>query len=745
MKLKFTSILLAMLAPWFIHYAEANETIVLADFEGLDYGAWVSTGNAFGSGPAQGTLARQSEVSGYLGSGLVNTYLGRDNAQGTLTSPLFEIERKYITFLIGGGGWAGETCINLLINDKVVRTATGPNASGGGSERLDFSAWDVAEFLGKKAQIQIVDQRRHQWGHINVDQIEMTNEASVPEWANESKIQPKTLTRTLLIDADFLQLPLIQPAKPKEAGLERLDLKIDGEIRRFLHVDLAAEGVTPDIIYSYDVREFRGREVTLRFKSRDAKALEKLELNNQEVIDPEAYSGPHRPQFHFSPRMGWMNDINGPYYQDGLYHMFYQANPTTTGHSSGFDMHWGHSVSKDLVHWEEWPIALFPDSSGRCFSGSAVLVKHPLPGIENPTGLPTPALLFTAAGTPRTQRLATTVDGGKTWQRFAGNPVLPELNRDPKVFWHEESQHYITLLYMNETEEAEEGFTIYRSKNMLDWEKVGHIPSWNECPEFLQLTSPSTGKKVWVLYGNWRDRPDRDLLKVNYPSAYQLGEFDGTTFKPTSEVRPAHGGPFFYGALIFQNEPKGRAIMMGWARGIRFPGEPFNQCASVPLRMQLKEIGGKDRLCFEPVEELASLRGEALINLKNVSVKEAMAELAKLDKAQPVDVLLRFRPKTDHPVRIQIRQCEFVYEPKTGKLTPNQNTVSTEKYRVIHSGKSVSARFLIDRAIIESFWNDGEAAYALRGLHTDAGPAFVLDGEVEIEQLVVYPLSNIWD
>jgi sucrose-6-phosphate hydrolase SacC (GH32 family) len=145
--------------------------ILIADFEGDDYGDWKVTGEAFGPGPARGTLPNQMPVTGYLGKGLVNSYFKGDDSVGTLTSPGFTIRRKRINFLVGGGGWPGETCINLLQGGKVVRTATGPNRLPGGTEHLRWHSWDVADLEGKSARIEIVDRRKGGWGHINVDHI----------------------------------------------------------------------------------------------------------------------------------------------------------------------------------------------------------------------------------------------------------------------------------------------------------------------------------------------------------------------------------------------------------------------------------------------------------------------------------------------------------------------------------------------------------------------------------------------
>ncbi len=147
-----------------------RETVVLADFEGGDYGDWKTEGEAFGKGPARGTLQGQQNVSGFVGKGLVNTFIDGDPPQGTLTSAEFEVSRKFINFLIGGGNYAGRTCINLLIDGVPVRTAVGRN-----NEKLDWHFWNVEQFEGATAQIQIVDRASGGWGHVNVDQIELAD------------------------------------------------------------------------------------------------------------------------------------------------------------------------------------------------------------------------------------------------------------------------------------------------------------------------------------------------------------------------------------------------------------------------------------------------------------------------------------------------------------------------------------------------------------------------------------------
>jgi len=181
-------------------------TILLADFEGGDYGDWRATGAAFGKAPAHGTLPRQQKVSGFLGKGLVNTYLGGDGPQGTLTSPPFTINRRFINFLIGGGNHAGRTCINLRVGGKVVHTAVGRN-----NERLEWRFWNVADLEGKTARIELVDKASGGWGHINVDHIELADRPRRGPTAPVEEL-PDFGTLVLALDGES------QPAAPLLAG-----------------------------------------------------------------------------------------------------------------------------------------------------------------------------------------------------------------------------------------------------------------------------------------------------------------------------------------------------------------------------------------------------------------------------------------------------------------------------------------------------------------------------------------------
>jgi hypothetical protein len=184
--------------------ATPDNDILIADFEGRNYGKWKTEGAAFGSGPAQGTIGGQMVVSGFLGNGLVNSFLPNDAPTGRLISPAFTIDRKFIRFLIGGGGYAGKTCMNLLVDGNPVRSAVGPNVVGGGSESLSWKHWDVSDLAGKRAFLEIVDNHSGGWGHINVDHLFQSNqldgnvserqktetspEAQIPRWVQYAQV-----------------------------------------------------------------------------------------------------------------------------------------------------------------------------------------------------------------------------------------------------------------------------------------------------------------------------------------------------------------------------------------------------------------------------------------------------------------------------------------------------------------------------------------------------------------------------
>ena len=606
--------------------------IVIADFEGRDYGAWKTTGTAFGSGPAQGTLPGQMSVSGYRGHGLVNSYFGGDAATGTLTSPEFVLNRHYVNFLIGGGKYAGQTCVNLLIDGKIVRTATGPNGAPGGSERLTWATWDIAALQGRTAKLEIVDAATGGWGHINVDDIALSDRKQ----AEDIKTGP-------------------------------------------------------------------------------------------------LYAETYRPQFHFTAKTGWLNDPNGLVYYDGEYHLFFQHNPF--GLQSG-NLTWGHAISRDLTHWAQIENAITPDEHGPIWSGSVAVDWNNTVGLESGAEK-TLVALYTAAGDtspeskgqPFTQRLVYSTDKGRTWTKYAGNPVLGQLrggNRDPKIVWHEPMKHWIMALYLDK-----EDFALFASPDLKAWTLLQTltVPGSSECPDFFAMpVEGEPGIHKWVFTGaNGR---------------YLVGEFDGAKFTPDAGPLPADYGANCYAVQTFSDisAQDGRRLQIAWMNGGDYPQMPFNQQMSYPCELTLHRTPEGFRLYRNPARELAGLHGKphAWRNLTLQSGDNPLHGLsgelwdieAEFELGNAAAFGLRIRGES---VRYAVAQQTLTCLGRTAPLKPAQNRVKL--------------RLLADRTSLEAFGNGGQVSLTscfLPSPQEKGLEAFAEGGSVKLVALTVFPLDSAW-
>jgi hypothetical protein len=482
------------------------------------------------------------QVEGFLGKGLVNTFRGGDDATGTLNSPPFKIERRFVAFLVGGGHNEQKLALQLLVKGQVVRSATGPNDRSGGSEALAPDSWDIADLAGQTASIRIVDEAKGGWGHLNVDHLRQTD--------TQPKGLQKNVERSISVTARYLHLP-IRNGAPKRV----VTLMVDG--KSVVRNDIELADGSADWWAPMDVSAWRGKSITLRVDAlpADSVALSAIEQGDGIQDEGSIYREPLRGQFHFSPKRGWNNDPNGMVFYNGEYHLFFQHNPY------GWDwgnMHWGHAVSRDLVHWDELGDKLLPDDMGPMFSGSAVVDWKNTSGFGK-DGRPPLVLIYTAAGNPTVQCIAYSTDGRK-FTKFAGNPVLKEItggNRDPKVMWHEASRKWVMVLYV----EWQKKHTIhfFNSPDLRNWSLTQIVegdapgkPYLFECPDFFEL--PVDGdptRRKWV------------LLAAN--SAYAVGTFDGARFVPEQSNLAGQQGKGFYAPQTFSDIPgaEGRRIQMG--------------------------------------------------------------------------------------------------------------------------------------------------------------------------------------
>ncbi len=700
-------------------FSFAAEDILFADFEGKDYGDWIVKGAAFGSGPAQGTLQGQMKVSGFEDQQLVNTFYNGDETTGTLTSLEFIIERPYIKFLIGGGGYDNETCMNLLIDGKVVRTATGDNTEPGGSEALNPHSWNVSEYQGQTAQIQIADRRSGGWGHINIDHI-VQSDTPVQTFHG--------LSREFKIDHKYLIFPV-----RNNTPIKKLTLSVERTKVREMNISLASS--EPDFWVYLNVREFSDKTVSLRVNDLREKQLEGFFSIRQDDTFPgeeDMYKEKLRPQIHFSSRRGWNNDPNGLMYYVGEYHLFYQHNPY--GWPWG-NMTWGHAVSTDLVHWEELGDALHPDQFGTMFSGSGVVDWNNTTGFQ--TGDEPPLIcIYTNAGganewskgKPFTQGIAYSNDHGRSWTKYEGNPVQGHLNagnRDPKVIWWEETKEWVIVLYLKDSRMA-----FFRSPDLKRWELQSVMDAFHECPELFEL--PIIGdnqESKWILYGASGD--------------YFLGDFDGSRFIPDGEAIRFNYGNCFYASQTFNNIPEedGRRIQFGWGRSNVAPGMPFNQMMTFPVVLTLHSTEDGTRMFVYPVREIEKLYTK---HYKWENMKIQKDEIVQMQgvSGELFDIDIELKTGKADEIGLIIRGEEIVYNVMKEQLVFGNNVAPLKTVN-----GCIQLRCIVDRTSLEIFANQGRIYMPCKFRPDEEEKTigiYARGGEAETLSIQIYELQSIW-
>lgn len=339
--------------------------------------------------------------------------------------------------------------------------------------------------------------------------------------------------------------------------------------------------------------------------------------------ESKAYTEQYRPQFHFSPPEKWMNDPNGLVYNQGTYHLFYQYYPEDIVWGP---MHWGHAISKDMVRWEHKSIALYPDEHGLIFSGSAVVDQKNTSGFAKDGETPLVAI-FTyhsmegeKAGKKdfQTQGIAYSLDNGETWVKYEGNPVIGNNGikdfRDPKVFWHEESQNWILALV------AGDHAKFYKSNDLKEWKYLSdfgkrqgaHGGVW-ECPDLFPLKVEGSNEEKWVL-----------IISIN-PGApnggsgtqYFIGEFDGKKFvSDQKEAKWLDFGTDNYAGVTYNNTPNDERIFIGWMSNWDYardtPTKKWRSAMTVPRKLSLRKVGDDYLLANYPLEQMDKLTSEVL-------------------------------------------------------------------------------------------------------------------------------------
>jgi fructan beta-fructosidase len=674
--------------------------IVLADFEEPAYGAWVTAGTAFGSGPAQGTLPNQMTVSGYDGSGLVDSYNGGDTSTGTLTSPPFVITRPYLNFLIGGGNNPGQTCMNLIISNVVVETATGAN-----SETLAPMQWNVSTCLGQTATLQIVDSATGGWGHILIDEIVLSDTTFPPT------------SETMLLTNTLLNLP----AKDG-AAMRRVTVTVNGSPVRDFNIELA-DG-TPDWWAFVNVAAFSNQVATISVSALPpgSTGLSSIVQTNGIIGATDLYSEALRPQMHFSSKRGWLNDANGMFYYNGQYHLYYQHDPFNWDGTG--QKWWGHAVSPDMVNWQELPEGIYSHTYGDdVWSGSAVVDTNNTSGFQTGTNKVIVAAFYSTA---RSECIAYSNDGGLTYTDYPGNPVVVNVGRDPHLLWYAPSNYWVMAVY---DETGGDGISFYSSPNLRQWTFQSKIYNgFAECPDLFQLpVDGNTNNMLWQLNGG--------------NAGYMLGQFNGSVFTPSTPELFANAGSGFYASQTFTGMAPGdnRKVRIGWAQ-ISTPGMPFNQMMYFPTSLSLQTTSNGVRLCSTPIAEITNDTVN-VYSWTNLTLNIGSNPLSGI-RGTLFDVKAQFSAGTAQSLAFTFQGLTVTYNASTQQISCNGDTQSLPPINGL-----VQLEIVVDLDSIEIFGNNGQLYMPLPAGNSSGNSLISLTctgGSATLNSLTVSKLKSIW-
>lgn len=489
----------------------------------------------------------------------------------------------------------------------------------------------------------------------------------------------------------------------------------------------------------------------------------------------DLFNEPHRPQYHFSPVSNWMNDPNGLVYHEGEYHLFYQYNPygNTWGHMS-----WGHAVSRDLVHWQHLPVALKEENGIMIFSGSAVVDRNNSTGFGSPDNPPLVAIYTGHRENKKEirqdQRIAYSLDNGRTWTKYQGNPVIDEEMadfRDPKVIWHEETGKWVMVVALSK----EQKVRFYSSSNLKEWELMSEFgPAgasenllW-ECPELFELeVEGDPGKSRWVLQVD----VNPGSVAGGSGGQYFIGEFDGTRFVQEAgsqnETNWVDYGRDFYAVQSFSNisESDGRRIWLAWMNNWdyaqKIPTYPWRSAMTIPREVSLKKLDGEYRLIQEPVRELKKIRGEH-IHLQDMTIDSGSTRPLPDLAGKVYELKVEFETRKADRFGINLHsgtgeQTVIGYDVNTarlfvdrrisGQVVFDSSFASMEHAPVRLSDGKLALHIFVDRSSVEIFAGEGSSVITDRifpGSDSNRLEVFSEGGPVTITRLDHWDLKSIW-
>lgn len=566
-------------------------------------------------------------------------------------------------------------------------------------------------------------------------------------------------------DGRYLLLPV------EDAGDEsRLNLLLDGKQERTLTVRLAKNKV--DYHVPVDLTPYKGHTVTFnvitpqgRSSIREAKedaCWTSIALSDTfDISNREKY----RPLFHHTPSYGWMNDPNGMFYKDGVWHLYYQHNPYG---SKWQNLSWGHSTSTDLINWKPEPEAIEPNGLGLVFSGSCVVDSAGTAGF----GKNAVIALYTSADVSQTQSLAWSTDDGTTFNIYPGNPILTMESeaRDPNMFWHAPTQQWVMLL----AHALDHEMLIFTSPDLKDWtlrssfgKGLGCQDGVWECPDLFELPVPGTDKKKWVLLCN---------INPGGPfggsaTQYFTGDFDGKTFTPDTDAEgkvPTKWmdyGKDNYATVSWSDAPDGRRTVIGWMSNWQYAAEAptlqYRSANTLPREMGLfNGADGQLYLSSAPSPELLAMRAKPVTSASHMSIgnkprtfalpaaNDGICEITlDIDPAKSSEVALTIGNKANESVTVTYDAAArtISFDRRNSGLTDFSKdfpTVTTAP--LFTAGRTVSLRIYVDRSSVELFADDGRSVMTNTVFPTSPYTTLSLSstgGKAEIRNLKIYPLT----
>lgn len=518
---------------------------------------------------------------------------------------------------------------------------------------------------------------------------------------------------------------LLLPVEEK-AELCNLRLMARSEVVNTLNVRLAVDNV--DYFVPLDLNLCGGKpallDIHVNGDSRQNGSIREYvcwkQLRGSDTVDV-ANREPWRPLYHHTPDYGWMNDPNGLFFKDGEWHLYYQWNPYG---SQWENMHWGHAVSRDLVNWQSLGCGIVPDALGTVFSGCCVVDKKNTAGF----GAGAVVAMYTSAGESQTQSLAYSTDGGNTFTKYAGNPVVtadvPDF-RDPHIFWNEAIQRWNLILA------AGQEMRIYTSENLKEWqyessfgrEYGSHGGVW-ECPDLFPLPVEGTGETKWVLLCNINPGG----LAGGSATQYFTGSFNGRVFTPDTApniIRWLDYGKDHYAAVSFDNAPDGRRVIIGWMSNWQYaaqvPTRQYRSANTIAREPFLFNEGGLTLCGSRPVGEMQALRGKTL--LKATLTARAKGVRKTFNAPQGAcEIVMRLAPKPGEKLTMTLSNSKgekltMAYDEAENSLAMSRDksgqTAFSEFFPVetkapVYGGALTELRLFVDKSSVEAFLNGGK-------------------------------------